>query len=557
MVQKGRLALINYLKSIIEKSLLKLNYTVKEQTVDIPKEEKHGDFSSNIAMLLTKELKKSPRIIAKEIIENLEIDEERIAKIEIAGPGFINFFINDSFYTKELENILKLGDNFGKSEKNKGKKANIEWVSANPTKPLHAGHGRQVCLGKSIANLLEWSGFDLTREYYYNDAGNQMTLLAKSVKARYEQIFDELYPFPEDGYHGEYIKDIARLIFEEKGDSLKGTDELDYLRKKGEEYNFASIKKTLSELGIKHDIFYNESSLYSGGKIKKLIDDYKNAGLTYEKDGAIWLKLEKEQEHQKDKVIVKASGEPTYRLPDMAYHIDKIERGYDLIVDIFGSDHGETYREVLKGISSLGYDISNIKVIIHQMVTFKTGDESVKMSGRFGTFYSLDDLISDIGKDAVQFFFIMRSAGSHLDFDIELAKDESDKNPVYYLQYAHARICGILRNASELMEDFSIDKIDFSLLKGKDEIDLIKILLQFPLEVEYAALTLEPHKIIIYLNRVAENFHRFYRNCRVINTDDKSLSFARLGLSLAAKQILKNGFFILGISAPERMERLA
>jgi arginyl-tRNA synthetase len=550
------MALISFIKNIIEKSLLELNFPVKEQTIDIPKEEKFGDYSSNIAMLLTKELKKAPRVIAAEIIEKLEYDKSRISKIEIAGPGFINFFINDAFYTDEITTVLEFGDNFGKSEKNKGKKANLEWVSANPTKPLHAGHGRQICLGKSIANLLEWSGFELTREYYYNDAGNQMSLLAKSVKARYEQIFDENYPFPEDGYQGNYIKDIAEVIRLEKGDSLRGTDELDYFRKKGEEYNFESIKSTLVELGIKHDIFFNESSLYSEGTIKNIIEEFTKAGLTYEKDGAIWLKLEKEQEHQKDKVIVKASGEPTYRLPDMAYHINKIKRGYDLIVDIFGSDHGETYREVLKGISSLGYDTSNIKVIIHQMVTFKSGNESVKMSGRFGTFYALDDLISDIGKDAVQFFFIMRSAGSHLDFDIELAKDESDKNPVYYLQYAHARICGILRNAGELMDDFDSKNIDFSLLKEKDEIDLIKILLQFPLEVESAAYSLEPHKIITYLNQVAENFHRFYRNCRVINTENKPLSFARLGLALSAKQILKNGFHILGISAPERMEKL-
>ncbi len=550
------MALISFIKNIIEKSLLELNFPVKEQTIDIPKEEKFGDYSSNIAMLLTKELKKAPRVIAAEIIEKLEYDKSRISKIEIAGPGFINFFINDAFYTDEITTVLEFGDNFGKSEKNKGKKANLEWVSANPTKPLHAGHGRQICLGKSIANLLEWSGFELTREYYYNDAGNQMSLLAKSVKARYEQIFDENYPFPEDGYQGNYIKDIAEVIRLEKGDSLRGTDELDYFRKKGEEYNFESIKSTLVELGIKHDIFFNESSLYSEGTIKNIIEEFTKAGLTYEKDGAIWLKIEKEQEHQKDKVIVKASGEPTYRLPDMAYHINKIKRGYDLIVDIFGSDHGETYREVLKGISSLGYDTSNIKVIIHQMVTFKSGNESVKMSGRFGTFYALDDLISDIGKDAVQFFFIMRSAGSHLDFDIELAKDESDKNPVYYLQYAHARICGILRNAGELMDDFDSKNIDFSLLKEKDEIDLIKILLQFPLEVESAAYSLEPHKIITYLNQVAEKFHRFYRNCRVINTENKPLSFARLGLALSAKQILKNGFHILGISAPERMEKL-
>ena len=547
-----------YIEEILINAAAKLNYPVKHFATEIPKDEKFGDFSANIAMTLAKDLKMPPRKIAEEIIANLEYNKNYILKTEIAGAGFINFYATNAYYIDELKKVLAEKDNFGKSDKNKGKTVNLEWVSANPTKPLHAGHGRQICLGKAMASLLECTGYKVIREYYYNDAGNQMHTLALSVKARYEQIFDSHYPFPENGYKGDYIKEIAKQIFDKVGEQFKGKDELEYFRSVAEKYNFGLIRHTLESLGINHDIFFNESSLYANGAVKNLLEEFKEKGFSYEKEGAVWLKSEGKEEHQKDKVIVKATGEPTYRLPDMAYHIDKIKRGYDFIIDIFGADHSETYREVLWGLKLLGYDVNKIKVILHQMVVFKVGEEAVKMSGRFGTFYFLDDLIQDIGKDATQFFFIMRSPGSHLEFDIDLAKEQSDKNPVYYLQYAHARICGILRNAEEIYPEYinkDFTKLNLNLLQEKSEIDLIKILSIFPEEVELSAISFEPHKIITYLNRVAEHFHRFYRNDRVLLKDNPKLSHARLQLCLATKQVLKNGFGIIGISAPERMER--
>ncbi|MBL0105898.1 MAG: arginine--tRNA ligase [Ignavibacteria bacterium] len=546
----------NYLTKIIGDAFLKLNYPDISIHFDKPKEEKFGDYSTNAAMLLAKDLKSPPRKIAEELIHNLEYDKDVISKVEIAGAGFINFFISGNYFKKIIPEILTGKNNYGRSEVFKNKTANLEWVSANPTGLLHAGHGRQVCLGKALANLLDWTGYKVTREYYYNDAGNQMSVMAKSVYARYMQIFEPEFPFPEEGYAGDYIKDIAQIIYAERKDSLRNPENLDIFKEAGENYNFKLIKNTLKTLGVKHDVFFNETSLYENGEINRTIEEFKSKGLTYEEEGALWLKMNKEDGFQKDKVIVKSSGEPTYRLPDIAYHLDKIRRGYDLIVDIFGSDHGDTYKEVLYGIKSLGYDVSTIKVIIHQMVTFKTGNESFKMSKRSDKSYYLDDLINDIGADATQFFFVMRGANTHLDFDIELAKEHSEKNPVYYLQYAYARICGILRNADENFpgyKDINSDDLNFQLINSDSEINLLKILSDFGEEVLNAGMSYEPHKIITYLNSVAENFHRFYHNNRVLDPENKELSELRLLICLCTKQVLKNGFDIIGISSPERM----
>lgn len=545
-----------YFQSILNNALKKLDISERDIQFDTPKDEKHGDITTNIALPLAKELSQKPRDIAQNIIDKLEYNKDIISKIELAGPGFINFFISDKYYVSELLNVLTQNDNYGKSDAFIGKKANLEWVSANPTGPLHLGHGRQVCLGKSIATLLEWTGYDVTREYYYNDAGNQMENLGKSVYARYMQLIDASFPFPEDGYVGDYIKQIAQLIYDEHKDKLKNSTDLTFFKKAGENYDFKLIRATLNKLGIHHDIFFNESSLYTDGKINKVIDEFVKRGLAYEKEGALWLKMDEKAGFDKDKVIRKSTGEPTYRLPDMAYHVNKLERGYDLIIDIFGSDHGDTYKEVLFGVKQLGYDTDRIKVIIHQMVTFKEGTESVKMSKRSDKSYPLDGLIEEVGADAVQFFFVMRGANTHLDFDIELAKEHSDKNPVYYLQYAHARICGILRNADENFPglDFRSEK-DFNtdLIGTEEELNLLKILAKFPEEVTSSAASYEPHKIITYLNVVAERFHKFYHNNRVLDADNRELSIARLKICLATKQILKNGFSIIGISAPERM----
>lgn len=545
-----------YLTTEINSALKNIGIESAVLQFDKPKDEKFGDLSANIAMMLAKELKLPPRKIAQDILDNLQIDPAKISKVEIAGAGFLNFFIADNYYRDVLPLIMEAGNDYGRSDLNKGRSANLEWISANPTGPLHTGHGRAACLGKSISNLLEWTGYKVTREYYYNDAGNQMNNLAKSVYARYMQIIDPLFEFPEDGYVGDYVKEIAANIYHEKADSIKGNFDSDYFKSEGEKFTFNLIKGTLDRMGIKHDLFFNESSLYVDGTIEKTIAELKEKSLAYELEGAVWLRMNPEEGFQKDKVIVKSSGEPTYRLPDMAYHIDKIKRGYDLIVDIFGSDHGDTYKEVLYGVKSLGYDDSRIKVIIHQMVTFRMGDESVKMSKRSDKVYSLDELIDDIGVDATQFFFIMRGANTHLDFDIELAKERSDKNPVYYLQYAHARTCGILRNAEEHLKDAVSRSNDSDLIKllvNHDEIRLMKVLSRFPEEVVNSAASFEPHKIINYLNELAESFHRFYHNNRIVDPEKIDISLARILLCKATKQVFKNGFEIIGVSAPERM----
>jgi len=542
----------DWIESILKKFLEQSGYPEIAFSIDFPKSKEHGDFSTNIALILSKPLKRNPKDIAYEIINYAGNYTDYFSKVESAGPGFINFFINDLYFVSVLEEILSSGNIYGKSLYGQGKKANIEWVSANPTGPLHAGHGRQVALGKAIANLLEWNGFDVTREYYYNDAGNQMNNLGKSVYARYMQIFNKDFPFPEDGYNGDYILEIAKNIYDEKGDKYMNSGDIEYFKSYGEKENFRKIKNTLAKFCISHDVFSNETDLYKNGDIESLLKTFEAVGLTRIEEGAVWLKMDEER-FTKDKVIVKATGEPTYRLPDMAYHINKIKRGFDLIIDIFGADHGDTYKEVLYGVESAGFDTAKIKVIIHQMVTFRTGNESVKMSKRSDKVYYLDNLIDDVGIDATQFFFVMRAANTHLDFDIELAKEQSDKNPVFYLQYAHARISGIFRNALDVFGHSADAKANLSILKNENEIDLIKILSKFPFEVHSAFLSLEPHRIINYLNQVAELFHKFYHNNRVINVEDRETSIARLKLCEAAQQVLKNGFNIIGINAPDKM----
>jgi arginyl-tRNA synthetase len=548
----------DYLTAKITEVLNALGYHGYNLIFEKPKDEKFGDISTNIAMQLAKDKKTNPRETANAIISKLRLSEDYVSKVITAGPGFINFYTSDNYYRKNLSEILHKGQSYGKSEINKGKKANIEWVSANPTGPLHAGHGRHISLGKAIAQLLEWSGYEVTREYYFNNAGKQMDNLARSVYARYRQLFEPGYKLPDDGYIGEYISTIAQLLKEQNGDKLLGEEEdAEIFKKAGEKWCFDSILKTLKRMGITHNVFYNEDSLYKDGKITNILEEFKKHGLSYEKDGAVWLKTSElitDRKDNEDKVILKSSGEPTYRLPDMAYHIDKLNRGYDLVLDIFGSDHSDTYREVLAGVKALGYDTSKVKVIIHQMVTFMQEGKPVRMSKRSDNVYYLDDLLDDVGVDVAQFFFVMRSANTHLDFDVGLAKEQSEKNPVFYLQYAHARICGILRNAETAVPGFRGSIINnFSGLKEEEEIKLCKSLSAFPDVVEDAAFTYEPHKIITYLNETAERFHKFYHNHRVLNIGDEKLTLQRLKLCEASKIVLQNGLNIIGVSAPERM----
>ncbi len=516
-----------------------------------PQNEQHGDLSTNVAMLLTKILQKPPREIAKEIIASLHFENGHIRTVEIAGPGFINIAFDDQYFVNGLRDLIAAGTDFGRVKTNEGKSINLEWLSANPTGNLHAGHGRQACLGQAIANLLDWTGANVTREYYFNNAGNQMMNLAKSVRVRYLQELGDSIELPEDGYRGAEIIEIARELVWQFADGKRDAP-LSFFQSFGEQENFKHIRATLDRLGVHHDIFFNEQSLYDSGAVAETIAEFKTRNLAYEKDGALWLRLS-EMGEKDDRVIVKSSGEPTYRLPDICYHRNKLSRGYDELIDIFGADHIGTIPDVLAALRALGYDTSKIKVVIHQMVSFVSGEELIKFSKRSGDAYSLDELLDDVGTDAAKFFFNMRSSGSHLEFDVALAKEQSDKNPVYYVQYAHARIASILRFASQegiIIADAGDATLD--LLKHEQELRLIKVLLRLPEMVERSASSLAPHHICEYLREVAAQFHRFYQECRIVG-GPKDLEIPRLLLAMATKRVLANGCAILGVSAPERM----
>ena len=545
-----------YVLEAIVQAVHSLQYSAPEVILEKPKVPAHGDLTTNVALVIAKAVGKNPRQIAQAVVGEMKLDPSRISSVEIAGPGFINFRFAERDVVARTVSILREGVRFGRSGIGKGIKTNVEWVSANPTGPLHSGHGRQVVLGATIANLLEWTGYDVTREYYFNNAGNQMRTLGESIYARYRQALGDEYPFPPEGYQGEYITEIAREIIKEKGDSLRTPDaERTYFSKKGEEWCFTRIKKTLERLGVHHDVYYNEDSLYSSGKIKEVIDDLRSRGIAYDSEGAVWFKTTALGLEQ-DRVIVKRTGEPTYRLPDIAYHREKFSRGFEFIIDIFGADHVATIPDVLAGVKALGYATEKVHVIIHQMVSFVDKDEVVKMSKRTANVYTLDELIDEVGADAVRYFFVMRSANTHLEFDIALAKEQSEQNPVYYLQYAHARIASIMRFAAEqgvwLDDTNLLRESHLALIKEKEEIDLLKVLLEFPGVVENCAAALEPHRLTTYLREVAESFHRFYHQHRVIG-ENAQLMAARLAVCRMAMVVIGNGCAILGVSAPEKM----
>ena len=526
-------------------------------TFEKPKLESHGDITTNVALLLAKPLRTKPRQLAQEIVSRFPVDEASVRDIKVAGPGFINFWFTDAFFTRQIARILAEKETFGRSNIGGAKKTQVEYVSANPTGPLSVGHGRQAAIGDTIANLLAWTGHDVTREYYYNNAGRQMRMLAESTFARYRQLFNPGFPFPEDGYQGDYIKEIAEQLKRERGEEVARLPlerAMQVCKDFAEQRLFQAIKNVLARMGVAHDVFFNEDTLYTDGKIDEVVKEFRRLGLAYDRDGAVWLKTTALGLDQ-DRVIVKSTGEPTYRLPDIAYHREKFLRGFELIVDVFGADHIATIPDVLAGVKALGYDPEKVKVVIHQFVTLMRDGEQVKMSKRLANFVTLDELIDEVGPDAVRFFFLMRSTSSHLEFDLNLAKEQSEKNPVYYLQYAHARIASILRFAEGEGVISAADRpenVETALLAGPAEVALAKLLVEFPDEVQATATSLEPHRLTTYLHEVATAFHKFYHEHRVV-IPERDLARARLALCLAARIVLANGLRILGISAPERM----
>ena len=530
----------------LNSALAKLGYSNNDIKIAKCKNPEFGDFSSSIPLILAKIHKKSPIDIAHQIRDEIILSDNIIEKITATDPGFINFKISKKYYYSVLEEILNKND-FGKSSSGKNKNANVEFVSANPTGPLTIGHGRNAILGDVVSNILEWNGFAVTREYYFNDAGRQMRILSKSVKARYFEILDKPFNFPEDGYEGEYIKGIAKEIINDFGKELLSDDSI--FKSFPEKKMFEHIKNTLRILEINFDEYSNEKAFYDNGEIEKLLNELKTKNLIYEQDGATWFKTSSLGK-EKDRVFIKSSGEPTYRLPDTAYHRNKVERNFDLIVDVFGADHMDTYPDVILALDALGVQTNHIKVLLYQFVTLLRGGEKIKMSTRKATFISLNDLIDEVGVDVVRYFFVMRGINTHLNFDLDLAADQSDKNPVYYLQYAHARICNIIKRVEK--QGKNLNAYNPLLLDHESEIDLLKQLELFPNIVLSAKDLLEPQVIANYLQETAAKFHKYYANCRII-TENEDLTLSRIALASATKIVLSNGLKILGIKAPEKM----
>ena len=520
--------------------------------IELPKHASHGDFSTNMAMIIGGRDKKNPREVAAQLLDMLETDTGLLEKVEIAGPGFINFFIREAVWQSVVEPICKQDKEYGLSDIGNGRKVLVEFVSANPTGPLSIGHGRQAVLGDAIARLLEATGHEVTREYYYNDAGRQMRVLGDSTRARYLELLGLQADFPEDGYQGEYIYDIARQLIDETGDSLKDRDDLQPFKEKAEQEIFADIEETLGRLDITFDNYYNEHSLYEKGLIEDVVAELRKKNLVYDEDGAVWFKTT-EFGQEKDRVIIKSSGEPTYRLPDIAYHREKFRRGFDWLVDIFGADHIATVPDVLAGVRALGYDDSKVTVVLHQFVTLTREGKQVKMSTRKANFITVDELFDEVGPDVVRFFFLTRKADSQLEFDLDLAAKESQENPVFYVQYANARLSSIQKKAIEKgVSKADLGKVPLTKLCLPEELNMLKALASYPELVENAALDLSPHRVIFFLLDLAGQFHSYYNRHMVIS-DDHDLTQARLWLAEALRIVFRNGLLVVGLSAPESM----
>ena len=543
------------MKNRFQKALIsaisELGYPTEKVIVQSPKNPDHGDFTTNYPMINSKEINRPPMEIATTIVDKINSSgNELIDKIESIPPGFINVKINKDMLSNQLKQIISSNSNYGKNDTGKNKSALVEFVSANPTGPLTVGHGRNAILGDTVCNILEWNGFSINREYYFNNAGRQMRVLGESVYVRYMEILGENLEIPDGGYEGLYIKDIAKIIFDKYQEKFKGDISNKIFKQTAEEYIFKDIEKTLNKIGLKFDSFFNENTLYDNNDIDRTINDLKTKNLIYEKDGATWFKATAAGRDM-DRVIIKSTGEPTYRLPDIAYHRDKFDRNFDVMVDVFGADHMDAYPDVIAAIKALDYDSDKIKVLIHQFVTVLKNGEPVKMSTRKANFISLDSLIDEVGSDVTRFFFIMRSMNTHLNFDLDLAKEQSDANPVFYIQYAHARCCNMLRRFEGDLD--SIDESCLEHLKLDIETQLINKLLTFPDVIRRSRHTLEPQNISNYLAELSSSFHSYYAKERVIDLENKTLTEARVYLINAARIVIRNGLTVLGVSAPEKM----
>ena len=524
-----------------------------EIVVEKPKDEKMGDFSTNIAMTLARSERKNPKMIAESVVRYLKNGD--LSQVKIAGPGFINLKMSHEFFLQRLKNVVKQGDDFGQTDVGQGTKVLIEFVSANPTGPLHVGHGRGAAVGDALARILKKSGYDLSTEYYINDVGNQMNFLGRSTWLRYRELLGEAIEFPDDHYRGEYIKDIANEIVKQKGNEFLNKPEeecLPFFRKFAKDNILKGIQKDLTEFRVNFDNWFSEQSLYDGSSVEKAIEWLKGKGHIYEKDGAVWLKSSAFND-DKDRVIVKKTGEKTYFCSDIAYHQNKINRGFKKIINLMGADHHGYVPRMEAVLEAMGYDKKIFKILLIQFVSLLRAGEKVSMSTRAGEFETLKDVVSEVGVDVARYYFLMRSSDTHLDFDLELAKQETSENPVFYIQYAHARICSIFRTAGEKGVVWNrSNEVDLSLLVEGEEFGIIRAVLAFPEIVEKSARALEVHRISHYLLDMVSRFHGYYSRHRVIS-DDKALTLARLFLLDAIRITIRNGFDLMGISAPEKM----
>ena len=539
----------------------------------------HGDFACNVALLLAKRLGRSPRAIAQEIATGLGGAGGLVERVEVAGPGFVNVWLAGARWRDLLRHVLEQGPRYGRSEVGRGQRMQVEFVSANPTGPLTLGHGRQAVLGDAIARLLEAQGYDVTREYYFNDGGRQMRVLGESVRARYLEQLGRAAPapesalanreeswvlevgglpvvFPKDGYQGEYIADLARELRAEHGDALVDEPGDGVFREVAQSRIFGEIRKTLGSLGIAFDVYSSEQDLYREGRLDAVLSDLRARDLVYDSEGATWLRATALGQ-DRDRVLVKSSGEPTYLLPDLAYHREKFRRGFDRVIDVQGADHKEQFPFVAKGVAALGCPADRLELVMHQFVTLTRGGTQVKQSTRRATYVTVDELLESVGVDVFRFFMVERRAESHLDFDLDLAEaTDWKKNPAYYVQYAHARTHGIERKAREegvAMPD--AESVDADALVLPEEIEILKKVSEYPDILARAAASREPHHVAYYAREVAALWNPYVQDGtrhRVVS-DDPALTSARLGLALAVRTVLASALSLLGISAPERM----
>ncbi|AST57640.1 arginine--tRNA ligase [Thermoanaerobacterium thermosaccharolyticum] len=559
IVQKVKSEITEIVTNSIEKAIKSGLLNIEDMPsieIEEPKEKQFGDLSINTAMVMAKSAKMPPRKIAEIIKDGLKLEGTLIEKVEIAGPGFMNFYLSENYKVEALKLIKRKGSDYGRVNIGNGKKVQVEFVSANPTGPMHMGNARGGALGDALSSILDYAGYDVTREFYINDAGNQIEKFGLSLEARYLQLLGQDVEVPEGGYHGDDIIERAKEFLELYGDKYKDAAPEDRRRalvQYGLKKNIEKLKEDLEAYGIEYDVWFSENTLHESGEVESVIDELKEKGYTYEKDGALWFK-ETLFGAEKDDVLVRANGYPTYLASDIAYHKNKfVKRGFDWVIDIWGADHHGHVAPMKGAMKALGIDPDKLDVLLMQLVRLMKGKEVVKMSKRTGKMVTLRDLIDEVGKDAARFFFNMRSADSAVDFDMDLAVEQSNENPVFYVQYAHARICSIIRQLKDDgINTDDLKDVDLNLLNEEAEIDLIKKLAYLPEEVTIAAKTMAPHRITRYILDVASLFHTFYNSCRVRGVDEELMK-ARIVLIDSTRIVIKNVLDMLKITAPEKM----